>query len=237
MDSLIKIYPQAPEALEAASDDFIARAKAAIAKKNAFTVVLSGGETAKLLFDKLYLQRDLDWSKIKICFGDERYLPSNAQGSNYQAAYEHLFAKIPLPSENIFRIPTELSPADAATHYAKMIAPLLPFDLTYLGLGDDAHTASLMPESEALDNQSDLVVSLWVAALNMYRITLTPLALNQSEAIHFLVFGEGKAKALRDTLQGEWDPKKYPAQYIQSKEKIVWYLDEKAASLLQQEVN
>ena len=164
-------------------------------------------------------------------------------------AYEHLFSKVPVDPKNIFRIPTESNdPQMAAKEYEQLLKnyskddgnPL--FDLVYLGLGDDAHTASLMPLSDIVKRYADnpqtdegnhLVVSLYVSASKMHRITLTPLALNNAKTIIFIVTGENKANAVWEVLDGNTDPLHYPAQLIQSVHgKTLWYLDNLAAGKL-----
>jgi 6-phosphogluconolactonase len=119
---------------------------------------------------------------------------------------------------------------------------LLPFDLVYLGLGDNAHTASLMPEDAVVAQyvntpthaaQEQLAAALFMPETNLYRITLTPSALNNALDIIFLVTGENKATAVWNVLEGQSDPLHYPAQLIQGLyQKTIWYLDQAAAEKL-----
>jgi len=249
MDTLIFPYPA--DLFQAAAEDFVRRAMAAFAIKDEFTVVLSGGETAKFFFDALVenacYQQPVFWKKIKFFFGDERYVSADDVQSNYYCAKEHLFSKIPVPVENIYRIPTEfIDPNAAAEQYAITIRQAFNlkkkefpnFDLVYLGLGDDGHTASLMPESEVVKLAStrkncSLVATLWVPRFKMHRITLMPAAINHSTCICFLVTGKNKASAVSQTLSGPFDPQRYPAQLIQCDDgNIIWYLDQGAAEKL-----
>ena len=160
---------------------------------------MPGGNTPKLFFDTLtrveYYKNNIPWQQIQFFFGDERYVPSDDAESNYHMAYEHLFSKVPINPENIYRIPTEFNdPKDAARAYEKTLRKVFhikdnafpQFDLVYLGLGDDAHTASLMPFSDVVmhyvknsssDKHNQLVASLFITESNMYRITLTPMQL------------------------------------------------------------
>jgi 6-phosphogluconolactonase len=245
MDSLsknriIKIFSNDNDLFSTAAQDFAQRAIAAVTAKSEFNVVLSGGNTPKLFFDTLtknpeYRQK-IPWRQIKFFFGDERYVPADDPGNNYNSAKQHLFSKVSVSAENIFPIPTGFSdPQDSARSYEVTICKV-HFDLIYLGLGDDAHTASLMPGTDIVRDYAQgkaphqLVAALWAPQQKMYRITLTPCAINHSECICFLVTGASKAAAVSSVLEGAFDPERFPAQLIHSAdEKIVWYLDQEAA--------
>ncbi|MEO7045816.1 MAG: 6-phosphogluconolactonase, partial [Ferruginibacter sp.] len=192
----IKIFPSPHDLFDAAAKDFMDRAMTAVSDKGVFSVVLSGGNTPKMFFETLTgidsHTRTIPWQKIQFFFGDERYVSPKTNESNYHMAYDYLFSKVPVNAENIFRIPTEFpDPNDAAKDYEQTLRKAFhikgnafpAFDLVYLGLGDNAHTASLMPFSDIVTRYSDkvwsdgegqLVASLWVPELNMYRMTLTP---------------------------------------------------------------
>lgn len=268
MDTLI--FPHSADLFRVAAENFAQRAIAAVVANNVFTVVLSGGGTAQFFFDALvenerYHQQRVPWERIKFFFGDERYVSADDPQSNYYSAKEHLFSKISVPAENIYRIPTEFKdPKIAAEKYEMTICTAFnlkknefpKFDLVYLGLGEDAHTASLMPESDVVKSASlraaaqqfsgdivptlddarndySLVAALWVPQLKMHRITLTPDAINHSGCVCFLVTGANKASAVAQTLSGPFDPQRYPAQLIQcADENIIWYLDQEAAEKL-----
>jgi 6-phosphogluconolactonase len=235
----IHIYPQPLDLFQAAAEDFKRRAIHAIEQKGIFTVVLSGGETPKKFLDML-VGADIPWGQIQFFFSDERYVPADDEASNYHMAYEHLFSKVPVPPENIYRMPTYFeNPQEAAQEYDRILRNIFRlkedefprFDLIYLGLGEDAHTASLMPFHDL--KKGLLVTSLWVSELNMYRMTLTPEAINQSESIIFFVTGSNKAKALWNVLEGPANPQRYPAQLIHCVHSAtVWYLDQAAAGKL-----
>ncbi|MBY0544527.1 MAG: 6-phosphogluconolactonase [Gammaproteobacteria bacterium] len=248
-NNIIKAFPELSDLFQAVVDDFVQRANTALAAKDFFTVVLSGGNTAKYFFDALAeSELSIPWRQIKIFFGDERYVSANDEESNYYMAKKHLFSKLPIPTENIYRIPTEFSvPKIAAEHYEMTLRKVFSlknnefpkFDLVYLGLGENAHTASLMPFSDIVEdyiegkNTDKIVASLWVPELNMYRITLTPDAINHATCVCFMVTGSSKASAVWHTLNGPFNPQEYPAQLIQCvHEKTIWYLDQTAVKLL-----
>lgn len=249
----IRIFPDVKDLFHFAAEDFYQRAMTTVNDKGEFSVVLAGGATPQLFFDVLTsverYKKNIPWPNIQFFFGDERYVPADNIESNYHMAYEHLFAKVPINPKNIFRITTENNdPKVAAKEYEQRLknhwkndaVPL--FDLVYLGLGNDAHTASLMPMSDIVKSYADnsqtkrhhsLVTSLNVSASSIHRITLTPLALNNASNIIFLVTGENKSTAVREVLNGKPDPLHYPAQLIASEYgKTIWFLDKFAAGKL-----
>lgn len=251
----LNIFHPQNDLFQSLAIDFIQRAHNSIRVQNKFTVVLSGGNTPKLFFDALVEINShthmINWDKILFFFSDERYVSIDNTQNNYKMTYEHLFSKLPIPLKNIYRILTEFKhPNDAARDYELTIRSLFHchddefprFDVVYLGLGEDAHTASLMPFSDvvmhycqgstAIDHYQ-LVESLWVPEQNMYRITLTPPAINHASNIIFTVTGKAKATAVYETLNGDFKPQQFPAQLIHCvHNKNTWYLDKEAACRL-----
>lgn len=229
-----------------AAEDFCQRAITSIHEKDKFSVVFSGGNTPKPFYDILAkdYKETIPWEKIKFFFSDERYVPVNDKNNNYNMVNEHLFSKVAVNRENIFRIRTEFSdPKIAAHEYENTLRKELQtdsvpqFDLVYLGLGEDAHTASLMPFSEVvkniLINNNILVDSFYYSKTNMNRITLTVNAINNSGCIIFLVTGKNKAHAVRNVLEGQTDPLQYPAQLIHCKKgRTLWFLDKASSTML-----
>ena len=253
-EKIIKIFANPNDLFHFAAKDFKQRAITSVNEKGLFSVVLAGGNTPKLFFDILtdeYYKNSIPWQQIQFFFGDERFVPSNNVKSNYHMAYEHLFSKVSVKPENIYRIKIEFNnPKDAAKNYEHTLRKIFhskndaypQFDLVYLGLGEDAPTASLMPcsdvvqrytEDSSTEKNNQLVASLFIAASNLYRITLTPSAINHSQDIIFLVTGASKADAVRAVLEGQADPLHYPAQLIHGvHKKTLWYLDQAAAGKL-----
>lgn len=253
----IKIFTTANDLFQSAAEDFTCRAIAAVNHKGKFTVVVPGGNTPKFFFSALtgiesYKKR-IPWRHIEFFFSDERYLPFDSVDSNYRMVNEYLFSKVPILPENIHRVKTEFDdPKEAAKDYEATIRNIFHinenefpiFDLIFLGLGEDAHTASLMPFSDIVKTYCDnpepdsihqLVASLWIPHLSMHRITLTPSAINHGECIIFHATGQSKALAVQHVLKGEREALAYPAQLICSERgKTMWYLDKEAASLLEQ---
>lgn len=252
----LQIFADTTDLFHAAADHLLETVNTKTQSNDFFSLVLSGGNTPKAFFDLLAnhepYKSKVPWSKILFFFGDERYVPESDVASNYHMANQYLFSKLPIPQEHIFPIPTHFTdPDEAANTYAdtlRKIFKLSPsetpeFDLFYLGLGDNAHTASLMPATElvtsysqspiAADKQLQLVTALWVEALKMYRITLTPPIINNSKEINFIVDGKNKAPAVQQVIEAKYQPEKYPAQLIHAKDgNTVWFLDQAAATQL-----
>lgn len=224
-----------------AAGAFIDIANRAIVDSGIFTVALSGGSTPEALYRLLatdeYRSR-IDWSKAHPFWGDERRVPSDHPDSNYRMAYETLISKVDIPANNIHRIRGELG-EDAACEYEREIKEVfqlkgneLPnFDLILLGMGDDGHTASIFPGTPAVHEDGGIVTAVYVEKLKSTRITLTPPVINNSSNIIFLVSGENKAAALKQVLEGDYMPEKYPAQFIRNaKGRVTWFVDRGAAS-------
>jgi 6-phosphogluconolactonase len=226
----------------AAAEEFSRLAREAIAQRGRFAVALSGGNTPRDVYSLLAREQKtkLPWEKVFVFFGDERHVPPDHPESNYRMANEALLTRVPLPAENVYRVPAEFPAAAAADQYEQDLREFFQlkpgewprFDLILLGIGEDGHTASLFPESSALQEKSRLVVPNWVEKFSTYRITLTFPVLNHAAEVMFLVSGEGKAKILRDIFNPT-GVKRYPAQAVQPEQgKLLWLLDRDAARLV-----
>ena len=205
-----------------------------------FRIALSGGTTPRLLYERLASAdfRDrIEWRRVDLFWGDERFVPHTDERSNYRMVRETLLAHAPVLIDHVHPIVTEGEPEEAARRYesvlhaiygAECLSPSRPlFDLVLLGLGADGHTASLFPGSRAL-NEHDR----WVAAVygrEVPRITLTYPSIACSGAVVFLVTGADKAEAVARVQQG--DPA-LPAARIQTAGEIVWFTDKEAAGAL-----
>jgi 6-phosphogluconolactonase len=234
----ICVYSSSEELSAAAAREFAARAEEAIEEHGRFTVVLAGGSTPETMYGILardYMGR-IDWSKVYVFFGDERSVPPHHEDSNLKMASEVLLDHVPVA--NVHRIRGELPPDEAAEAYEEELRKFFQtedgprFDLILLGIGADGHTASLFPWTPALEIQDRWVVANPVPRLDTTRITLTVPAINAARAVIFLVEGEDKAEAVREVLEGDADPRAYPAKLIQPPGGPEWMLDRSAASLL-----
>lgn len=216
---------------------FIKKAKESIKEKGKFSVVLSGGNSPKSVFELLAkdYSEAIDWKSVYFFFGDERNVPSNDSESNALMAKNALFTPLKIQESQVFAVDTSLEVKAAAAEYAKRIVQFFEgekvvFDLVMLGLGDDAHTASLFPGTEILLEKMSGVSSVYLPQKAIFRISMTAQMINDALSIAFLVFGENKAKAIKQVMNGEQKPTLYPAQLIDKK--ADWFLDEAAAALI-----
>jgi len=234
------------EILSANAANFISDlANKTIEKQGFFTVALSGGNSPRLIYSMLAeekISKKINWAKVFFFWGDDRYLPYTSSESNYRMAYDTLLSKINSSPENIFRIPTEVSPPEeAALLYEnvmrKVFANLgaidpvknLPvFDLVILGLGRDGHTASLFPGHRAVNEQKRWVMHIKAHARVTLRdrITITLPVINNAKNIMFIISGEGKGKIIRDIVEEKRAGKAYPASMIKPHDgQSVWFID------------
>jgi 6-phosphogluconolactonase len=234
----IHVFGSPEELSEAAAGEFAARAAEAIEEHGRFAAVLAGGSTPKEMYAVLASDYadGIDWGKIHIFFGDERPVPPDDDDSNYKMAREVLLDHVPVGG--VHRIRGELPPDEAAGAYEEELRTFFEseevprFDLILLGVGGDGHTASLFPETSALEVHDRWVVANPVLKLDTTRITLTAPVINAARSVIFLVAGEEKAEALREILEGDADPRAYPATLIRPQGGPEWMLDRSAASLL-----
>jgi 6-phosphogluconolactonase len=238
----IRVLDNLADLSQSAMTEFIGVAVEAVRSKGRFCVALCGGSTPRGLFTLLSKQPpdSLPWKNIYFFWGDERHVPPDHPDSNYRMAFEALLSKIPIPSENIFRVHAEEKDADtAAIQYEQALrtffhlrADEFPrFDLMLLGMGPDGHTASLFPETRAIGEATRLVVANWVDKLHAFRITMTLPVLNNSAYVLFLVSGHDKAKVLRDVLKSP--TLEMPASLVRpTRGRLVWMADRQAASAL-----
>jgi 6-phosphogluconolactonase len=238
----IEVLATAADLFHTAAEEFVRAARAAIGGQGRFTVALSGGSTPKALYSLLAADyAGFAWNRVFLFFGDERHVPPTDADSNYRMVKESLLTKIAIPAENVFRVPAENpDAAAAAADYEAQLRrffELRPgefprFDLILLGMGPEGHTASLFPDSPALDEQSRLVVANWVAKFNTHRITFTFPVLNRAAEVMFMASGADKADILHQVLEGKNIPP-LPSQRVQPSDgKALWMLDEAAAAKL-----
>lgn len=236
----VRVYEDKQELAEAAAQDFAVRAAEAIEDRGRFAVALAGGSTPKTTYEILardYADR-VQWSKVHVFFGDERTVPPEHEDSNYRTAREALLDHVPAAS--VHRLRGEMPPEEAAASYEGELreffgsAGIPDLDLVMLGIGGDGHTASLFPNTPALDVRDRLAVENPVEKLETVRLTLTAPVINAARAVVFAVAGEDKAEALREILEGDANPHGYPAKLIQPADGVVWMVDRTAASRLSQ---
>jgi 6-phosphogluconolactonase len=239
----LRVYGDAEQLASAAAELFVEVASESISARGHFRVALSGGSTPRRVYELLAttaFRSRVDWDHVDIFSGDERYVPADDRDSNYQMTYEALLRHVPVPAANIHRVPTEISPPRAAAGaYEEDIRQCFrdsvsvpQFDLVYLGLGTNGHTASLFPHSQALQETSRLVLADFVAEVNTWRISMSAPLLNHGRTVAFLIVGEEKAEVLREVLLGPRDPERLPAQLIAPEGTLLWLVDQAAAALV-----
>jgi 6-phosphogluconolactonase len=223
-----------------------------------FTIALSGGSTPKklhLLLASDQFKNRIDWQKLHVFWGDERYVPFTDDRNNAKMAFDTLLDHVPVPNSQIHTMRTDLDPDESAKEYESILREYFPgatsymaqaasndatddsslithysFDLVLLGLGDNSHTLSLFPGEEVIHEKDRWVRSVFVKEVNMQRITLTAPVVNLSRRIAFLVSGHDKAEAVSHILSDNYDPDLYPAQVIKPVTgELIWFLDEAAA--------
>ena len=236
----LNIFSNQEELNEQLAQYVINIAKDAVAEKGRFDFVLTGGSSPKGLYKLLSTtyKDQIDWDKTYFFFGDERTVLPFEKDYNGLMAKESFFDNLDLKEGNIFYVDTNLSPEEAAADYKQKLdehfagTPIV-FDLVLLGMGDDAHTASIFPQTDLVNNNEATVASVWVEKLNTNRVSLTASLINQAKNIAFITFGENKAQALAKVFGEEKDYANYPSQLINpTNGDLQWFVDEAAASLV-----
>ena len=216
----------------------VALATSAIDATGRFTVALSGGSTPRALHAQLATAHSdaIDWARVEFFWSDDRAVPPDHPDSNYRMARETLLDPLGIDGSRVHRIRGEdPEPDHAADEYARSLAASLPgelpiFDLVLLGMGADGHTASLFPNTAALDIEDRTVVASHAPKPPVNRITLTFPVLLQARAIRVLVTGADKAATLSTVLHGPPDARRWPAQRLAAARGDLRWLVDSAAS-------
>lgn len=225
-----------------AAEIFVAGARHSVDKRGRFAVALSGGETPrrmhKMLAKEPYVLK-IPWGKTHIFWVDERCVPENDPASNYGVAQKDILDRVPIPKTQVHFMMGRLSPENGIKNYMKILVDFFHiqddafpiFDLIFLGMGTDGHTASLFPGQRALDEKEKMIVAVKGGDPNVARISMNFPLLNQARHIVFLITGEEKARTVQTVLE---DRKiRLPAQKIRPLNgQLTWLLDRGAASLL-----
>ncbi|MFA5553344.1 MAG: 6-phosphogluconolactonase [Phycisphaerae bacterium] len=224
---------------------FIEESQKAISEHDNFYVAISGGHTPQYFYELLGNDEkamQLPWNKIHLFWVDERYVPANSKWSNYKLAADTFLNKVPIPQQNIHKIPTEFSDfKEAASSYEATIRSVFrigekgvpQFDLIVLGMGADGHTGSLFPNSYAQFDTEDLACVVYVLGTELARITLTHPVLCAAKHIAVLVSGKEKAQILKTVLTSEPDEVRYPIHFLWPiLDRITWLVDSDAAKLI-----
>ncbi|MGC1395947.1 MAG: 6-phosphogluconolactonase [Coleofasciculaceae cyanobacterium] len=238
MKKILEVLPDKTALIERSLAVVLGKLQTAINTHDRATIALAGGGTPKPLYEAL-AQSNLPWDKIHVFWGDERYVPAEHPDSNQGMARQAWLNKVDIPAANIHPMPTTGSSpsADAAQHETELqdffgTSPgtFPAFDVILLGIGDDAHTASLFPHTDALQVQDKLVT---VGNKDgQPRITFTVPLINQANCVIFIVAGSSKRPALAQIFAQEADPMHYPSRLIQPQGELWWLLEKEAGQEL-----
>ncbi|NYF79141.1 6-phosphogluconolactonase [Granulicella arctica] len=244
------VAPDSAAVARAAAEFFSSSVSAAVKARGRARVALSGGSTPKAMFALLAdpsqpFLKQVPWDALDLYWVDERAVPPTDADSNYRMTNEAMLSHVPLAADRIHRMEGELDPEVAAARYESTLrntfrlegAETPTFDLILLGMGDDGHTASLFPHTEALNEMSRLVVANHVPQKDTWRITLTWPVINQAREVAFLIEGAAKTQVLHDVLLGPYQPETYPSQLIRpASGKLTLLLDTRSAAKLPEPV-
>ncbi len=241
----IEVVDSAENLAKRSVELFVACANKAIQNKGVFYVAISGGHTPGDFYELLGSPEhsaNIEWDKVQIFWVDERYVPIDSILSNYKLAADAFLDKVPIPEQNVHKIPTEYSDLSQAAHkYEHTIRNVFNlqekqrpvFDLIILGMGADGHTGSLFPNSYAPIDIEDLACAVYVLDNDAARITLTPPVLTNAMQLIVLVSGKEKAQIVKKVFSAEPDDVCLPIHTLWPVlDKITWLIDNDAAELI-----
>lgn len=218
-----------------AAEFILGQARLALAERGEFRLALSGGNTPRPVYAQLSkIARDLPWDHVRITFGDERCVPPDDPQSNYRMARESLLIPAAVPENSVARVLGEINPQIAAQKYQDQLDVLAAqsgemiyrHDLLLLGLGEDGHTASLFPGTDALAETGRRVVANFAPKLNSWRITFTYPLINRARHILFLVNAAKQAGIVEAVLGGDMQ---FPAARVNPQDgRVTWIIGQSA---------
>jgi len=216
-----------------AANFILTKARESFAQRDQFRIALSGGNTPRSVYTEM-TKRNLPWQKFLFTFGDERCVPPENAESNFRMAKEALFQPAAIPDSSILRMRGEIDPGLAAKEYqaeldtlaAKRDEKVYEHDLILLGLGDDGHTASLFPGTEALSETEHRVIANYVSKLNSWRLTFTFPLIFAARAVCFLIGANKDPKLIERVFSG--DPALPAARVDQNAQSVTWIIEQKS---------
>ena len=241
-DRLCIIVEENQEALsEKGAGLFEQKTIEAVEKKGSSYVALSGGSTPREMHRRLASRSSIPWQGVHLFWGDERCVPVGDPASNYGTAWEDFLQKVPMPAERIHPMPGHMAPEQGALSYERELKRLFDlrrgyfplFDLVFLGLGKDGHTASLFPGQESLDERKSLVVAVKGGDPDVDRLSLTFPVINQAREVILMVSGREKAEVVKAVIEAG-DPRLPASRIRPASGMLTWLLDREAASMLAQ---
>jgi len=235
---MICIFEDLEALSRAAARLFAEQAARAVADRGLFRVALSGGSTPRRAYEILAsepLRGQVPWHGTHVFWGDERCVPPEHPESNARMAREALLDHVPVPSENVHPVSGDIPPAEAARRYESELRRFFSrtgprFDLIFLGMGRDGHTASLFPGDSALKERKRWAIEAEGPAGGPPRVTLTLPVLNEARLVCFLVAGTEKAKTLAEVIRGSKGSRPLPVQRVMPGDgERFWFVDREAA--------
>ena len=228
------------------ADELVASIQEVLSLKDRCSLVVSGGRTpgaAYCMLSRPPLDQEIEWDRIDLFWGDERFVPHDDDQSNYHLVHQTLLSNLKNDQPRVYPVDTSYSTAEeAAQAYEKVIQEAgyhvdaigsPPFDIVMLGMGEDGHTASLFPGDPALDEVERVVVATKEPHQQMSRVTMSPRALFSSPRVYFVLFGENKASVLKRVLESDEQYSTLPARlYTQAAGRVFWFVDQSAAKEL-----
>jgi len=209
------------------------RARESIDERHQFRIALSGGNTPRSVYAEM-AKRDLPWKKFLFTFGDERCVPPENDESNFRMANEALFRPASVPDSSILRMRGEIEPVLAAKEYEAQLDVLAvkrgeiiyEHDLILLGLGDDGHTASLFPGTEALSETERRVMANYVPKFNSWRLTFTFPLIFAARTVCFLIGANKDPKLIERIFSG--DSALPAARVDQNAKSVTWIIEQQS---------
>jgi 6-phosphogluconolactonase len=240
------VEPDSAALARRTAQHFVEVAERAVASRGRARIAISGGSTPKIAFQlladpSLPWRRRMPWDKLDLYWVDERTVPPDHPDSNYRMTKEAMLDHVPLKPGQVHRMEGELEPEVAAAKYEALLrntfrlegAETPRFDLVGLGMGDDGHTASIFPHTEAIHEMGRLVTANQIPQKDTWRITLTWPVINQGSSVFFLIGGKNKAELVKEVFTGPRDPERLPSQLIWPAGGILTLiLDKDAAAML-----
>jgi 6-phosphogluconolactonase len=211
----------------------LTKARESLDERQQFRIALSGGNTPRSVYAEM-AKRDLPWEKFLFTFGDERCVPPENDESNFRMANEALFRPASVPDSSILRMRGEIKSVVAAKEYEAQVdllagkrgEKIYEHDLILLGLGDDGHTASLFPGTDALSETERRVVANYVSKLNSWRLTFTFPLIFAARAVCFLIGANKDPKLIERIFSG--DPALPAARVDQNAKSVIWIIEQKS---------
>jgi 6-phosphogluconolactonase len=230
---------------QTAAERITSLVEAAVASRGLAAISLTGGDTPDLLYQLLADAKHpwrgrIDWVHVHLYWGDEREVPPDHPQSNFGLANRFLIQHVPVPPEHVHRMRGELPASDAGPLYDALLRARRDqtsgslFDVMLLGIGENAHIASIFPTSPLLLERSErLATGVFVPEISQWRITMTPPALLDSATVIMIASGATKADAIAAAIEAPTDGVRYPAQLLRGAgERVEWIIDAVAAARL-----